>query len=164
MAYQFRNKIFTLAEAVQWRLGLRQEKRKLVLTNGCFDLLHRGHAEYLIEARRSADALLILLNSDASIKRLKGPERPICAEPDRAFLLSCLEFVDAVVVFDADRCDREIVAIQPDVYVKGGDYTVEKLDPGERSAIQNCGAEIRFIPFVPGFSTTSLIEKNRKRN
>ena len=117
---------------------------------------------YLLAARESADALVVLLNSDASIRRLKGPSRPICEEPDRAFMLACFEFVDAVVVFDSERCDREIAAIAPDVYVKGGDYTVEKLDPGERSAIFGCNAEIRFIPFVPGHSTTSLIEKSRK--
>ena len=155
-------KIKTLAEAAEWRKGLRADGKKLALTNGCFDLLHRGHAEYLLAARESADALVVLLNSDASIRRLKGPSRPICEEPDRAFMLACFEFVDAVVVFDSERCDREIAAISPDVYVKGGDYTVEKLDPGERAAVFGCRAEIRFIPFVPGHSTTTLIEKSRK--
>ncbi len=162
MQERIEQKIMTLSRAAEWRAGLRKNGRKLALTNGCFDLLHRGHAEYLIAARESADALVILLNSDASIRRLKGPSRPVCAEADRAFLLACLEFIDAVVVFDSERCDREIAAIAPDVYVKGGDYTVEKLDPGERSAILGCGAAIRFIPFVPGYSTTALIEKSRK--
>ena len=162
MNEQIRKKIMTLSEAAEWRAGLRNNGRKLALTNGCFDLLHRGHAEYLIAARESADALIVLLNSDASIRRLKGPGRPVCGEADRAFLLACLAFVDAVVVFDSERCDREIAAVAPDVYVKGGDYTVEKLDPGERAALFACGAEIRFIPFVPGYSTTGLIEKRRK--
>ena len=157
-------KIMTLEDALAWRLDLRNQKRKLALTNGCFDLLHRGHAEYLLEARRSADALLILLNSDRSVQSLKGPSRPICHENDRAFLLACMEFIDAVVIFDSSRCTREIETLKPDVYIKGGDYTVEKLDPDERKALLDCKAEIRFIPFVPGFSTTSLIEKaNQKK-
>ena len=157
-------KIMTLEDALAWRLDLRNQKRKLALTNGCFALLHRGHAEYLLEARRSADALLILLNSDRSVQSLKGPSRPICHENDRAFLLACMEFIDAVVIFDSSRCTREIETLKPDVYIKGGDYTVEKLDPGERKALLDCKAEIRFIPFVPGFSTTSLIEKaNQKK-
>ena len=157
-------KIMTLEDALAWRLNLRTQKRKLALTNGCFDLLHRGHAEYLLEARRSADALLILLNSDRSVQSLKGPSRPICHENDRAFLLACMEFIDAVVIFDSSRCTREIETLKPDVYIKGGDYTVEKLDPDERKAIMDCKAVIRFIPFVPGFSTTSLIEKaNQKK-
>ena len=157
-------KIMTLEDALAWRLDLRTRKRKLALTNGCFDLLNRGHAEYLLEARRSADALLILLNSDRSVQSLKGPSRPICHENDRAFLLACMEFIDAVVIFDSARCTREIEILKPDVYIKGGDYTVEKLDPGERKALLDCKAEIRFIPFVPGFSTTSLIEKaNQKK-
>ena len=155
-------KIMTVNRAAAWRAELRKNGRKLALTNGCFDLLHRGHAEYLLAARKSADALIVLLNSDASIRRLKGPSRPVCAQEDRAFLLACLAFVDAVVVFDSERCDREIASLAPDVYVKGGDYTVEKLDPGERAALVGCGAEIRFIPFVPGYSTTGLIEKSRK--
>lgn len=157
------SKIMTLSDALSWRLDLRNKGRKLALTNGCFDLLHRGHAEYLLAARRSADELLILLNSDASVKRLKGPSRPLCSENDRAFLLACMEFISAVVIFDSSRCEKEIEILKPDVYIKGGDYTVEKLDPGERKALLDCGADIRFIPFVPGFSTTSLIEKaNRK--
>lgn len=158
------HKIMTLEDALAWRLHLREQNRKLALTNGCFDLLHRGHAEYLLQARRSADALLILLNSDESVRRLKGPSRPICRENDRAFLLACMEFIDAVVIFNSARCNREIETLKPDVYIKGGDYTVEKLDPDERKALMDCKAEIRFIPFVPGFSTTSLIEKaNQKK-
>ena len=110
-------KIMTLEDALAWRLDLRNQKRKLALTNGCFDLLHRGHAEYLLEARRSADALLILLNSDRSVQSLKGPSRPICHENDRAFLLACMEFIDAVVIFDSSRCTREIETLKPDVYI-----------------------------------------------
>ena len=98
MKQQIVQKIKTLADAAEWRKKLRADGKKLALTNGCFDLLHRGHAEYLLAARESADALVVLLNSDASIRRLKGPSRPICEEADRAFMLACFEFVDAVVV------------------------------------------------------------------
>ncbi len=161
MQYRHTNKTMTLAEAVEWRARLKQNHLRLALTNGCFDLLHRGHAEYLIAARQTADALLVLLNSDDSIRELKGPSRPICRENDRAFLLSCFDFIDSVVIFRSRRCDREIAALSPDVYVKGGDYTVDKLDPSERAALFACNTEIRFIPFVPGFSTTTLIEKSK---
>ena len=116
---------------------------------------------YKIRAWLPRSGLLVLLNSDESIRELKGPTRPICKENDRAFLLSCFDFIDGIVIFHSRRCDREIAAIAPDVYVKGGDYTVEKLDPDERGALLACKAEIRFIPFVPGFSTTTLIEKSK---
>lgn len=151
-------KVMTLAQAVEWRKNLQKQEKKLAVTNGCFDILHRGHAEYLQSARNTADALLVLVNADASIRELKGPSRPICKELDRAFLLACLEFIDAVVIFDSQRCNKELEAIQPDIYVKGGDYTVEKLDPSERGVLQACGAEFRFIPFVPGYSTTAVIK------
>lgn len=157
-------KVMTLAQAAEWRKTLREQGKKLAVTNGCFDILHRGHAEYLQAARNTADALLVLVNADSSIQELKGPTRPICKEQDRAFLLACLEFIDAVVIFDSKRCDQELSVIQPDVYVKGGDYTIEKLDPAERSVLLNCGAEFRFIPFVPGYSTTAVIKLCEGKN
>ena len=112
-----------------------------------------------MQARSLADALFVLINSDESVRALKGPTRPVNLEADRAFLLACLEFVDGVVVFDSSRCDRELAALKPDVYVKGGDYTVDSLDPAERAALLNAGSEIRFIPFVPGYSTTGTLKK-----
>lgn len=151
-------KIMTLEQAAVWRNELRKQGKKLAVTNGCFDILHRGHAEYLQSARNTADALLVLVNADASIRELKGPARPICKELDRAFLLACLEFVDAVVIFNSQRCNKELAVIHPDVYAKGGDYTIEKLDPSEREVLLNCGAEFSFIPFVPGYSTTAVIK------
>lgn len=151
-------KVMTLEQAAAWRKELAEQGKKIAVTNGCFDILHRGHAEYLQSARNTADALLVLVNSDASIRQLKGPTRPICKENDRAFLLACLEFIDAVVIFDSQRCNKELAALAPDVYVKGGDYTVEKLDPTERSVLLDCGAEFQFIPFVPGYSTTAVIK------
>ena len=154
-----RTKVMTLEQAVEARRKLAAAGRRLAVTNGCFDLLHRGHAEYLMEARSLADALYVLVNSDASVRALKGPSRPVNAEDDRAFLLACLEFVDGVIVFRSSRCDAELAALKPDVYVKGGDYTVDSLDPSERAALLEAGSEIRFIPFVPGYSTTGTLKK-----
>ena len=154
-----RIKVMTLEQAVEARRKLAADGRRFAVTNGCFDLLHRGHAEYLMEARSLADALYVLVNSDASVRALKGPSRPVNAEDDRAFLLACLEFVDGVVIFRSSRCDAELAALKPDVYVKGGDYTVESLDPAERAALLGAGSDIRFIPFVPGYSTTGTLKK-----
>ena len=151
--------LLSLAAAREWREELRKAGKKLVVTNGCFDIMHRGHAAYLREARAQGDALLVLVNSDASVRSLKGPSRPVVNEVDRAYMLSSLRFVDKVVIFDGARCDRELAALAPDVYVKGGDYTVESLDPAERSALLAAGADIRFIPFVPGCSTTGIIRR-----
>ena len=152
-------KVMTLQQAVEARKKLAAEDRRLAVTNGCFDLLHRGHAEYLMQAHSLADALFVLINSDESVRSLKGPTRPVNMESDRAFLLACLEFVDGVVIFRSSRCDRELAALKPDVYAKGGDYTVESLDPSERAALLDAGSEIRFIPFVPGYSTTGTLKK-----
>ena len=155
------DKIMTLAAAVRWRETLRRSGRRLAVTNGCFDILHRGHVDYLDRARRTGDALLVLLNSDRSVRELKGPERPVNDEFARAFVLAGLAAVDAVVVFDGTRCTAELAALRPDLYVKGGDYTVESLDPDERGALREAGSEFRFIPFVEGFSTTETIRKMR---
>ena len=154
-----RSLVMTLDEAVSARRKLAASGRRLAVTNGCFDLLHRGHAEYLMQARSLADALFVLVNSDASVRALKGPTRPVNSEDDRALLLACLRFVDGVVIFRSSRCDAELAALAPDIYVKGGDYTVESLDPAERSALLAEGSEIRFIPFVPGYSTTGTLQK-----
>lgn len=153
------SKIMTLAEAVEWREKMRLTGKKVSITNGCFDLLHRGHAEYLKAAAGLADALVVLINSDESVRELKGPTRPVNCEYDRAYLLGCFSFIDAVVVFNGKRCTKELEALSPDAYAKGGDYTLETLDPEEREALLNAGAAISFIPFVPDHSTTKLIEK-----
>ena len=154
--------IMTLAEAVAWREALRREGKKLTVTNGCFDLLHRGHAEYLAQAAKLGDKLLVLVNSDASVKILKGDSRPLNCELDRAFLLVSLKAVDKAVIFPTSRCDAELDALAPDIYVKAGDYTLEKLDPAERAALEKHHTKIVFMPFVPGHSTTSLVEKMKK--
>ncbi len=133
--------------------------RRLVFTNGCFDLLHPGHVRYLQQARALGDALLVALNGDISVRALKGPARPINSEHDRAEVLAALACVDYVTIFHTERITDLARTIRPQVYAKGGDYTVESLDPGERAALQEVHAEIRILPLVPGKSTTSIIEK-----
>jgi len=151
--------VMTLGEAVKWRNALRAAGKTLAVTNGCFDIMHRGHAEYLHQSRELAGALLVLINSDASVRALKGPARPIVPQEHRAYMLASLRAVDAVVVFDSSRCDTELAALAPDIYVKGGDYTPESLDPGERVALLAAGTEIVIKPFIPGFSTTDIIRR-----
>ena len=152
-------RVLSLEQALKFREELRRAGRKLVVTNGCFDLLHRGHATYLAAARAQGDALLVLVNSDASVRELKGPSRPIVDEYSRAFLLASLRAVDAAMVFDGKRCDRELAALAPDIYVKAGDYTLETIDRTERAALEKAGTKIVFMPFVPGFSTTGTLKK-----
>ncbi len=152
-------KLLTLAAAVALRAELRAAGKKIVLTNGVFDLLHTGHLYYLQQARAQGDALCIALNADASVRALKGPLRPVQNETQRAYALGALACVDAVIIFNTPRLDAEIRALAPDVYCKAGDYTLEKLDPGERAALASVGARIEFMPFLPGFSTTALIAR-----
>lgn len=154
-------KIFTDAEKlISWRESMREKGLKIVLTNGCFDILHRGHTQYLQGARAAGDALIVLMNSDSSVKALKGETRPINKEDDRAYVLASLECVDAVYIFSSSRCDKEIALFKPDCYAKGADYTVEKLDKDELASLRSCGAEIAFIELVPGLSTTNIIKKS----
>lgn len=152
-------KLYSLEAAVRLRAEYRLSGKRLVLTNGVFDLLHTGHLYYLQQARGLGDALFIALNSDVSVKALKGPLRPIQTEEQRAYALAATWFVDGVIVFREKRLTNEIRSLQPDVYCKAGDYTLEKLDGEERTALQQVGADIRFLPYLPGFSTTELIAK-----
>jgi D-glycero-beta-D-manno-heptose 1-phosphate adenylyltransferase len=152
-------KLLTLADAVAARQAWRAAGRKVVLTNGVFDLLHTGHLHSLQAARAQGDVLVVAINADASVRAIKGPTRPIQTETERAFSLAALTCVDAVVVFREPRLTAEIRALQPDVYCKAGDYTIETLNPEERAALQAAGTKIVFVPFLPGFSTTNLIAK-----
>lgn len=152
-------KLHDLASAVKVREELRRAGRRVVLTNGVFDLLHTGHLFYLQEARKLGDALFIALNADESVRAIKGPTRPVQTEEQRAFALGALTCIDAVVIFRTPRLTQEILALRPDVYCKAGDYTLEKLNPEERAALQEVGARIEFMPFLEGFSTTSLIAR-----
>lgn len=133
--------------------------RRLVFTNGCFDLLHAGHVRYLQQARALGDALVVGLNSDRSVRELKGDGRPLNPQDDRAEVLAALRCVDYVVIFDGKRATGLLRAVRPHLYAKGGDYTPDSLDAEERGALDTCGAEIKILPLVPGRSTTALVGK-----
>ncbi len=139
---------------------LRSEGKTIVTTNGCFDILHVGHVRYLEKTKSFADVLIVALNSDKSVKSIKGEGRPINNENDRAEVLSALRSVDYVVLFDEDSPLDLLLQIKPDVHTKGADYTVETLP--EAKGIMENGGRIEFITFVEGKSTTSIIEKMRK--
>lgn len=152
-------KIKSLEQAVSWRAELKAANKKLVMTNGCFDILHRGHVTYLLKARELGDAFVAAINSDRSVQELKGPNRPVTNEQDRAFVLASLMFVDCVVIFDTKRCDGIINLLKPDIYVKGSDYNLDTMDKDERKTLEAVGSKIEFIDFVEGYSTTSIIKK-----
>ena len=152
-------KIVNLEELSERSKILRAGGKKLVATNGCFDLLHVGHVRYLQAARALGDALAVGLNSDRSVRELKGKGRPITEEQDRAEILAALECVDLVAVFPELRAMKFIAASEPNVYVKGGDYTAETLNEEERKVLKQVGAEIRIIPFEAGYSTSGLLEQ-----
>lgn len=135
--------------------------KKLVFTNGCFDLLHVGHVRYLQAARALGDALFVGINSDASVRALKGPTRPVNSQDDRAEVLDALACVDYVSIFDGERATDLIERIKPAVYAKGGDYTVDSLHKGELNALRSVGSEIHILPLVPGKSTTGMLERSQ---
>jgi len=130
-----------------------------VLTNGCFDLLHYGHVESLTQAAAFGDYLWVAMNSDSSVRALKGIDRPIIPENERAYLLNSLDCISGVTLFENERLTEEILALQPDVYVKSSDYTVDSIDPEEKKALMSVNASLKFVPFIAGHSTSSLIER-----
>jgi D-glycero-beta-D-manno-heptose 1-phosphate adenylyltransferase len=155
----FADKILGTEKLAVWRAALRAEARKLVVTNGCFDLLHRGHVTYLESARALGDALLVGVNSDASVSELKGPHRPVNCEEDRAAVLAALQSVDGVYVFTDRTALRFLSTVEPDIYVKGGDYTIDTINQEERRLVEKLGGKVEVLPVVPGKSTTALLEK-----
>ena len=155
-------KVLTLRDAARWAAAARRRGQRIVATNGCFDLLHFGHVSYLQRARKLGDLLIVGLNGDRSVGELKGPGRPLVPQHQRAAVLAALSCVDAVVVFPEKRAHRFLATIQPDIYVKGGDYRPETLDPRERAVLTVAGSKIRILPFVKGFSTTRLIARIRE--
>jgi rfaE bifunctional protein nucleotidyltransferase chain/domain len=155
----FRDKIIPWDALPAWRARLREQHRKLVVTNGCFDLLHTGHVTYLETARNLGDALVVGMNSDAAVRELKGPDRPVNNESDRALVLAALESLTGVCIFNERTATRFLAAVQPDIYVKGGDYTLDTLNKDERRTVEEAGGKIVIIPFVPGKSTTALLQK-----
>ena len=128
-------------------------------TNGCFDLLHLGHVRYLAAARQLGHLLVVGVNGDASVRALKGEGRPLNRERDRAEVLAALESVNYVTIFPQVRATEFLLAAQPSIYVKGGDYTFDTLNAEERGALQKCGAKIEIIPFEAGYSTSGLLER-----
>ena len=132
-------------------------QQKIVFTNGCFDVLHFGHVHYLLEAKKLGDILVVGLNSDDSVRRLKGPTRPINGEKERAFVLASLACVDYITLFEEDTPENLIKVVQPNVLVKGGDYTIDQI-VGAEFVMQN-GGTVTTIPFVEGYSSTQIIEQ-----
>ena len=144
-------------QMAQFSAVLRDAGARVVFTNGCFDILHAGHVRYLAAARALGDYLILGLNSDASVRRLKGETRPVNDENDRAAVVGALKSVDAVVIFGEDTAEALIDEVRPAVYVKGGDYTRETLP--EARIVEAYGGEVAFIPLVAGKSTTNIIER-----
>jgi D-glycero-beta-D-manno-heptose 1-phosphate adenylyltransferase len=139
------------------RQRLKREGKKVVFTNGCFDIVHRGHVEYLIKAKALGDVLFVGMNTDASVKRLKGEQRPVVSQDDRAFVLSALRVVDYVCLFDEDTPLELIKTIVPDILVKGSDWAIESIVG--KDVVEAAGGQVRTIDFVPNQSTTNIIRK-----
>ncbi len=152
---------FLLKDNIEIINRIKAERKKIVFTNGCFDLLHVGHIRYLAQAKRLGDFLIIGLNSDSSVKELKGEDRPINSFEDRATLLSAIESVDLVIMFEEQTPENLIKDIVPDILVKGGDYNIEDI-VGYHTVIQN-GGKVKTLSFYDGYSSTNYINKINKR-
>lgn len=153
---ELHNRIVALADFLPIRKRLKDEGRTLVFTNGVFDLLHRGHVEYLIAAAMLGDVLVVGVNSDGSVRRLKGPQRPIQPQSDRALLVAALKPVDYVILFDEDTPAELIAALLPDVLVKGADYQIHEI-VGHDVVLQH-GGRVERIPLTPGRGTSGIVE------
>jgi glycerol-3-phosphate cytidylyltransferase len=153
------SKILTLDQLAAESGRLRWESQRVVATNGCFDILHVGHVRYLTAARKLGDVLVVGLNGDDSVRQLKGEGRPVNREQDRAEVLAALESVDYVTIFPENRATNFLRAAAPAVYAKGGDYTADTLDPGERAVLDEFGSRIEIIPFEKGYSTSELLTR-----
>jgi rfaE bifunctional protein nucleotidyltransferase chain/domain len=141
---------------------MSQKGRKLVFTNGCFDLIHVGHVRYLQAAKALGDKLAVAINGDGSVRALKGEGRPVNSEADRAEVVAAKQCVDYVVIFPEIRVTQLLEKVRPAIYVKGGDYTRETLDADERAALEEIGTEIRILPFEKGHSTSNLLAKQSR--
>lgn len=155
----FREKIIPWAKLPAWRADIRAKGLRLVVTNGCFDILHLGHVTYLESARQQGDLLLVGINSDSSVRELKGAGRPVNAETDRAAVVAALGCVDAVCIFEQRSALQFLSAAQPDIWIKGGDYTLDSINQDERRAVEKVGGKVVILPLVPGKSTTTLLDK-----
>lgn len=148
--------VYTRAEILTIRKQLKEEKKKVVFTNGCFDVLHAGHVDYLNKAKAAGDVLILGLNSDASVKRIKGEKRPIVSEEERAFILSNLKAVDYVTLFEEDTPQEIISELIPDILIKGADWAIDKIVG--RDIVEANGGEVKTISFVTDQSTTNIIQ------
>ena len=151
------SKLVTLKKAFLQVQIWREQQKTVVFTNGCFDILHAGHVEYLDQAKSLGDYLIVGINSDSSIQKIKGPNRPIVAQQDRIITMSGLSAVDLVVVFDEETPLRIISLLKPDIHTKGGDYQAKKLP--EYTVVKSYGGEVKILPLRPGISTSTIIEK-----
>ena len=152
-----RRKVLSLTEAVALVEYLRHDRRTVVFTNGVFDLLHPGHVRYLQDARKEGDALIVGVNADRSVKAIKGPSRPVTPEDERAEVLAALDAVSAVVIFDEDDPQRIIDRLQPDVLVKGADWSEDRIIG--RGTVEARGGRVIRIPLAEGYSTSAIIKK-----
>jgi len=143
-------------QVAEWK----SEGKKIVFTNGCFDILHRGHLQILSDSAEAGDKLVVGLNTDSSVRKLKGSHRPVNEQSFRAMMMASIQIVDAVTLFEEDTPLELILALEPDVIVKGGDYTIDQIVGGEE--VIKRGGEIRIVPFVKGYSTSALIEAIQK--
>jgi D-glycero-beta-D-manno-heptose 1-phosphate adenylyltransferase len=152
-------KIITLEQLREESGRLRSGGKRVVATNGCFDILHVGHVRYLAAARKLGDVLVIGLNGDNSVRQLKGAGRPVNPEQDRAEVLAALESVDYVTIFPELRATKFLRAAQPAIYAKGGDYTADTLNSEERAVLEKFGTKIEIVPFEQGYSTSQLLTR-----
>jgi rfaE bifunctional protein nucleotidyltransferase chain/domain len=154
-----KEKILSLEQLAAKSGQLRSTCRRVVATNGCFDILHVGHVRYLAAARKLGDLLVVGLNGDSSVRQLKGEGRPVNPEQDRAEVLAALESVDYVTIFPELRATNFLRTAQPSIYAKGGDYTADTLDRSEREVLAKFGTKIEIIPFEQGYSTSQLLTR-----
>jgi len=159
-----REKIISLEQLPQRTKEWRAAGRKIVATNGCFDLLHVGHVRYLEAARALGDALIVGINGDKSVRALKGADRPVNNENDRAEIVAALECVDLVVIFPDVRATKFLESAEPGVYVKGGDYKTETLNAEETAALKKIGSQIEILPLESGYSTSDLLARLTKKS
>ena len=154
-----KDKIIDLADVAARSEELRAAGKVVVVTNGCFDILHVGHVRYLEAARQLGDALIVGINGDQSVRKLKGNGRPLNNERDRAEVVAALESVTCVAIFPEMRATAFLRAATPSIYVKGGDYTLDSLDPAERAALEEMQSSLRILPLEPGYSTSGLVAR-----
>ena len=159
-----RDRIKTFDELLSLAKSAQAEKKSVVWTNGCFDILHAGHVVYLERAANEGDLLVVGINSDASVRQVKGKDRPIVQEVDRALVVASLRAVDYVTIFADASAEAILEALRPDVYVKGGDYTLDTIHQGERRIVEGYGGRIAILPGIEGRSTSEILERVTRAN